>query len=440
MPSAPANTYVAAALTKTGGGPGDAGPLGLQIQQFSGLDFPWADYHPHGVLSSSDGQLGADGVTFAMNMLLRWDDLDLALSRLLGYSYRDTTQGTPGVLRRKLPWQHPQFNQLWVKNIASVKGIRLEGKSSVSVLIAGGGTGDSGDANLGPYSEFHLCQLTLNFWRPPYAVRSDRDITFPVLDPQTGNPTGNTLAHEWLRYTDRNWTIATQMLTREGSQFVWSPNQGLQMTPFQGSVGQKVTKLKLSRRWYQIPEACLFSSQDDFTTSGFPTNLLLTQTGGTNPITGYRLPVGSPITGCVNLPIGGGKLTNAPPYVSDSIQANRFFGFPMGTLLYEGAEIIPQPLQLPPYLMRIPTAGVNEALSQVQYDVIFHFEYFNPQKDQNVPMDFNGYNLAPFSGNGLWYAVQSQLGTDGANTAAYPSNPAQTPLHYADLSTLYKVL
>ena len=77
----------------------------LRIHPTSGLDFPWAEYHPDGVTGSSSHTCGPDGVTVAMRMLIYWDTLPYAVQQLLGYSYRDsgtlTPRGTPW-LRRKL--------------------------------------------------------------------------------------------------------------------------------------------------------------------------------------------------------------------------------------------------------------------------------------------------------------------------------------------------
>jgi hypothetical protein len=102
--------------------------------------------------------------------------------------------------------------------------------------------------------------------------------------------------------------------------------------------------------------------------------LIFTQTPASNIIVpSYTYPAGSTLPGCVNGPIGGGS--------DDSNPATRFFGFPAGTLLYIGAEITPRDLQLPAGLMSIPTFGItNEPISQVQYDVTFHFDYFDPAR------------------------------------------------------------
>jgi hypothetical protein len=127
----------------------------LQVQAGSGLDFPWAEYCPN-VQGLSDCSFGSDGVGAGMVMVIRWPDLLTAVTQLLGYSYRDlpyaqlgTTPPKP-ILRRKLPWQHPLFDQLWVKRISRVQGVVLQGKGSQGVLRTGG----VGGASLPPAGEF----------------------------------------------------------------------------------------------------------------------------------------------------------------------------------------------------------------------------------------------------------------------------------------------
>lgn len=397
----------------------------LQDYPFDNLSFPWAE--KTGGVSPSDGHLGEDGVAWGMVMYVYWKDLPKACYELLGYSWRDTeTQppNSPGIsgpngpnywLRRVLPWQHPYFNQLFVKSISSIKGIRMAGTNTISVddfseSPSEGSTG-SGLPNLGPWSDYFLAELTIQFWRPTYAIRSDEDI----LD-DFGNP------QEWLRYLDKEWQVDTQMLSREGMVFKYV-NGGLAGT-FPGSVGQKVTHLKLKRRWHNIPEAAIFALVDGVP-NGVPKNQLYTTTQTENPITGYIYAGGKSTGFCVNSPIGGGTTDTADL---------RFLGFPMGTLLLEGIEFIPKPLPLPPYLMDIPAIN-NEPISQVQYDVVFHWDYFDPPAGSGE--SFQGHNLMPYPGNGLWYAVQSQQDDDDPPTT---SGDLLTPFQYIDMTDLFRIL
>ena len=379
----------------------------LFVHPESGLTFPWSEYHPDGKIGSLDMAFGGDGVGIGMSMLINWSDLGTALQQLLGYSWRDTTVN-PSILRRKLPWQNAYSNQLWVKNISSVKGAILRGKQSLIVPI-----GDVGQPqNMGPGTIFQFAILTIHFWRPPYFVRTDQDIISAGGKPQ-----------EWLRYLDKNWELNTQMLSREGTVPVFASGPYAGQAP-PGSIGQNVAHLRIKRKWYELPEAALFSTAQDATPNGMPTNFLYTQTQTTNPITNFVYPAGSSLPNCVNSPIGGGT--------TDTDPTKRFFGHYMGTLLFVGAEWVVRPLQLPPFLMQIASIGGNEPISQVQYDVIFHFDLFDPPKDP--AQTIRGHNTFP-SPNGLWYPVRAQQDINGLT-----AGPFDTTFHYADFSDLFQIL
>lgn len=463
---------------------------GLRSHPTSGLSFPWAEYHPDPSTGSSTHSFGSDGVVVGMKIIIFWDDLPRACQEILGFSYRDasrlTPRGTPW-LRRKLPWQHPVWNQLYVKRISEVRGIRPQGKRFTSLLVAvltsaGQGVPFGGDGslpNLGPQTDFFLAELTLHFWRPPYYVRSDA----AVVSPTTGNP------QEWLRYVSKNWEMSLNMLSREGGTFKWLP--GIQPPAaadyFPGSVGQPLTHFKVSRTWYQIPEQALFSSIAGGPPEGLPRNMVYTQTAAENPLSkfdralgstqttfttntqttisstqttivnptatrttiqttvpnssqllaaaGYIYPASSPLGGCVNAPIGGGFAVDALGNWVDNTSASRLWGCYTGTLRFDGVTFTPQPLQLPPDLMLIPRLGTVEALAQQQYDVTFHFDLFDPPAGSTYGTPVRGHNLMPFSGNGLWYPILSQKDVNNVT-----SGPKLTPFMYADLTDLFYIL
>lgn len=486
-------------------------PLLLQRHANSGLDFPWA------FTGSFNLHLSDEGVGWVETMMINWGDLEEALVALLGYSWRDTstvaTLDFP-TLRRKLPWQHPYFNQLWVKGISEVRGLRMQGTNETSpptpidgghsfqTPIASPGTGVP--LNHGPWTNYERAVLVIQFHRPPYFIRSDA----AIVNINTGRQ------QEWLRYVDKQWSLSSQILKREGNQYVWagSPaNSGTNgvANGLPGSVGQTVHHQKLTRTWYQIPEAAIFATAQDATPSGQATRLVYTSSSVHNPITGYSHQGGliNPMINAVNSPIGGGMTTSravtltagnvvvdildttglngrdssydgdmvfnlisrgairtgtsivsvvantsitlsvAPTisgtsilrFISDYNVANRLFGCRMGTLRYDGVELIPRPLQLPPYLMQIPFIAGNEALSQQQYDVRIVFDIFDPPRAQMTSGLYpggaaRGHNLMPFSGNGMWYPINSQQGADGTLNP-----PFLTPHPYADLSDVFQI-
>lgn len=312
--------------------------------------------------SVADISMGPDGVAMGMVMIVFWDDLEEACQALLGYSYRDTDLD-PVQLGRVLPWRHPYWTQLWCTRIVKVQGLDNRGKDD--------GFGD------GPFTDYAFARLTLQFTRPPYAILDDLD---PLVNLGLGG------RQEWMRYTDRFWTPSIQILSREGMQYKFV--EGAAGSPlnraFPGSVGQKLSKVGLKRTWYQIPEKAVYNS------AGFPANLIYSLGDTTIQL-----------LGCVN---------NAS-----------FFGCAAGTLLYTAVEITPRPLHLPAFLMDIQGESV-----QLQYDVTFHYEYFDPPIGGGGATT-HGHNCMPYAKDGLWYKVASQVG-------------GTLPFPYAVFPNMFKIL
>ncbi len=411
----------------------------LNVHPLSGLSFAWSESIGPNVQAVWSASFGPEGVGEGMVIYVAWSDLPKALQELLGYSYRishgNDTPPTVSVLRRVLPWQSPQWNQMYVQKVSQVRGLTFAGKTNTAGF-GGGGAGAAGKINLGPHSTYEFAEITVQFHRPLYFVLSDKAI---IVD---GKP------REWLRYTEKNWNPDIQILSREGSVFTFTAGQGTPPTdsPFPGTVGQKIMRYGVSRKWHQIPEAAIFELDSDQQPNGRPTNICYTQTNTTNPITGIPYTAYdnsvikqhvSPIGGCVNSPIGGGIVDT---------ESLRFLGAPMGTLLYKAVKITPTPLQLPPALMQIPIIANNTALSQVQYDIEFFFDYFDPVRDSTIYNSdavtasgarlrdaIRGHNLMPWSGNGRWYAVNAKVVVDGGLFKA-------TPFDYADFSDLFQIL
>lgn len=412
----------------------------------------WAEWQGNdGTIGAGDASLSPDGVSCSMTIYIFWEDLNEFLTAVLGYSQRLNFKDRPSILTRKLPWQHPYWNQLFVKRVSSVKGLQLRGQSQANPVDlfepARGGVGAGYDQNFGPWTEFSYALLTLQFWRPPYYVLSDA----AIMD-------ANSYQQEWMRYVTFQESQSGQMLSREGQTFKYTDGQGIEAgRQFVGSVGQAVMKGELLLHWHELPQAAIFETGADGFPMGLPANLNYMRTGTRNPITGYpqfgpgpngqfRDPTtfvanGPPLTFTVNSPRDGG--------VDDSDPAKRFFGYPMGTLAYKRREIIPRDLQLPPYLMLIPQIAQNVAIAQQQFDVKFTFGFFDPPRSPAVRGNMNltaagafitqacrGHNLMPYSGDGLWYAVQSQGRVLGGNDDLPPT----TPFQYGVFHDLFQIV
>ena len=401
----------------------------------SGLPFKWTWPDPQ----NADSSLGPDGCSATMQMLINWIDLPVAVFFLLPVTIRSgawppvwpPSSRSASKLQRNQAWPHPYFNWLVVKRISSVKGLQSAGQSLTNAVDfgmprSGNSQGPGTYMNIGPWAEFSFALLTLEFWKPPYPQLSDAAVT-----------DANGFQREWLRYMDQQYAVDSQILSREKSALVWT---NAALTPgFTGSAGQVVSHLHITRRWYDIPATAIFNASPISSADGLPYNMLYTRTPTTNPITrgigsggNFTYAAGSPIIGCVNSPISSDGSNITDPATADNDPNSRFFNCPMGTLRLDGVEFIPQPLQMPPALLFIPAIANNEAASQVRYDVVFHFDYFDPV--QGGGETFRGHNLFPFPGNGLWYSARFQQ--DANNTT---TGPFTTPFNYADFSDLFKI-
>ncbi len=419
----------------------------LQRYPLSGLNFSWAftvirPGHWSGSMSA-----GTEGVIVTEEMLVYWDDLVDPLVNMLGQLLGFSIRTAPGFLSRILPFQHPTFTQLWCTRISSVAGIQDRGIDSVNVVPL------VGNVKVAPTSQFTLAKLTLQFTRPHYAVLADND---PLLaEDQYG------YAQEWNRYTDRFWTPSTQMLSSEREQFIWAEGApGGRGVGFndgqisQGSFGKRVQRQKLKRTWYELPEAGVYDS------NGYPINLIENQftLNVTGAVAGsdtphavgkkqIRLTIDEAIPGLcpfervtvrgvtgtteangywavgdvsgggdqfdligsifINNYVNGGLVTT--DQIGGLINNQIFFGQPIGTLLYENVEITPRDLQVPPALMGILSESV-----QLQYNVTFHFERFNPTLGSpgvnGIFPVTGGHQTAPWSNDYQFYPLRTKYG------------------------------
>lgn len=349
---------------------------GIQTQAGSGLNFPWREYVGK-TGSMADASFGHDGSAIGMSIIINWADMEQAIQSLLGYSYREVFNASKFRIRRVLPWRHPRFEQMWCTRITSVKGHKIKTKRaffpnrSVTDVPSGG-----------PLSDYEYGILALQFTRPRYAVLSDIEVGW-TADAVENNQ------EEYRRFIDRFWTPTAQILSREGTTFKFSPGVMPAGQPFPGSVGYRLGKMKLSRKWHQVPELAIYDS------SGFPRNLFFDV---------------------------GAKLGT----ILSTVNKTTFFGCPPGTLLYLGCDITPMPLPMPPRLMEL----VGESRYQ-QYDVTLHFEYFDPPRgylknpddtpgaqisefatiNGEAAWERRGHNLMPWSKDGRWYPIESQATT-----------------------------
>lgn len=464
-------------------------PLTFQVWPGSGLTFGWR--FVAGSTWPGDLSLGFEGGSvLTEQMEIQFADLvNPAVNvpgQLLGWSERvpSTQLGTIGLgqpppqsqLNRHLPFQHPLYPELWCTRITRVEERQSQGYD-LNVIIP------RSFENSAPYGKYTLARLTLMFTRPPYAIVSDSDMDLSHTDALTGS------RQEWLRYTDRFWSVNTQILGREQQQYQFAegrPSQlgtppGSKPAPFPSAFGKPVSHQKLKRTWYQVPEAGVYDANgypanlfDGFLTryivgaanngSGFVrlslsgtnggpagpggipygltkySRLTITGTGSYGSMVGYD---GYWSVGAVNPGAGTVDLLDAKynPAVSTgtvrtdplvgTVNNTQFLGVNAGALLFETAEVTPRPLQMPASLM-----GIFNETVQLQYDVTLHFDRFDPALGGgDPPPTTRGHNTAPWPGDGgNFYLVTSQTPPDGQRSYTY------TPFGWTYLPFLWQCL
>lgn len=342
----------------------------LDVHGDSGLTFPWTEFvSKRGNVATLN--TGHAGVNATMDIIIRYDDLEDAIKEILGYSER-VAAGDSFVLSRKVPFKHQRFPQLWCTRITRATGLKFSGKTIRNI-----------GPHVGTFAKHDYVMLSLLFTRPQYSVLSDDDIVV------------NGERREWMRYLDRVWKPNVEILTREGSTFKFKLNPNFdpagtlpmpEGTEFQGALGQRLPRLRLSRKWHQLPVNAVYDS------NGFPKALVYDPDNFNNP----------------------DPTVDAPGIRLGSVNSQVFLGHPIGTLLYAGVEIAPRQLPMPQNLMNL---GFGESVYE-QLDVTFHLDYFDPPrgklKDTNQFITQRGHNLMPWSGDGRWYPVLTK-GYDDAD-------------------------
>src|SRR5438067_1464069 len=133
-------------------------PDRLVVQPGSNLKIPWAFVTPapggdaHDAVWASD----ASAVTEVLDIPWSYYTDSFGAGYVLGYSKwtRLGLPGTPGVIRRTLPMQHPAFPWLWATRISGAKGLKWLRKNTAPT---------GGRYVAGPYSDYDRARLTVVF-------------------------------------------------------------------------------------------------------------------------------------------------------------------------------------------------------------------------------------------------------------------------------------
>lgn len=337
----------------------------------------WLEYTGPRGGGTFDASFGGSDAQATMQILVPfwYPDVLQVPSKILGWSKANS--GTAGRIERHLPMRHPIWDWMYASRISSVKGI---GPGELSQLLLGSQTSAefsntkiTGMAAGGAHSRVQSLLLTVTFTTPNYYVRADADVS-----------------NEWDRYVSKTQTPITQVLTREAGGVIWQETGGTGgpsitppnnvVTSVQGWQAQLVTKTRLRWVWHQVPDNGLFATSNGADPEVFTSSSSLNNGRA------------------VNLEQAVGKVNN-----------DIFCNYPIGTLLFEGYELIPG--QVP--LATRYTGGDATEPPPLTWDVVLNFLHFDPR---HITGNSRGHNLLPHP-NGYWYLVSTAVG--GAYLHAY---------------------
>lgn len=197
------------------------------VQPGSDLTIPWREYiSKTGV--TSDSQWKADGSQAQMTVDVLWEQRELAVQNILGYSYR-----IGGSLARVLPMRHPDTVWLYATNIASMRGVDWRGKVD-----------DEGDEPLtqaGPYSRYGIARITINFGTLPYDVIEDG------------------VGDEWDRFVIKTSKPASEMVSMDRAQYAFIDGPpGTKGATFKGQINRRISRSTVVWQWINVPTDFIF--------------------------------------------------------------------------------------------------------------------------------------------------------------------------------------
>jgi hypothetical protein len=328
--------------------------------------------------SPSTASFQTDGGSASMDLLIDGDKLEYLISGVLG-SVQKANDGT-GRIVRSLPAAHPYYDWLYATKIDSIQGIRPTKR------LIGGDFQRQKQIHMRDFVFYEKYKVKLTFEPRPYLVATDEAIN-GNRGPKKwwkdieGNSEIFVDNKEYLRFFDLECKPAAEILSSPQGQFKFfrSDAAAPHDTPISnqngGGVGILIGKQKLKFTWFFVPYEIVFSE---------------------------------------NVLSGLGKVNQYP-----------FYGYPAGTLLFEGVEIkrYPPPAQIilaDPFI-RGPVGAklcditfVCTALIQTPRDLGGGIpDYNNAIGNFRVPF---GHNLVPWPGDLKYYYSLSSAPTGAGFT------------------------
>lgn len=303
---------------------------------------------------------------------LAWDIEDDGTGIIVQRFIADTlgfSSATRETIHRGMPARHPYIPWLFASHISQIQTIGPKSQ----VIFSNPDPNNGEKIAMEVYKHW---RFTVVYETPTYAILTDAQINRP--------------REEWRRFVFWDQETSVQMIQQTQGGFKYPPEaagifglDGGQVIAKAGGLSTRLIKKKVVLNWLMVPDVGLF---------------------GRGGISSGQQPV--------NLDAGLGRINkyNWPTF-------GTYFGYPRGTLLFEGYKITPRtmPNIIPPDFANLigdpPVFIVNRA-----WDVRLEFSYFDPP-----PADSSkrGHNLVPLvaatalSGI-LWYRIllNADIATD----------------------------
>lgn len=322
---------------------------------------PWAEavgFHgDHGPKGSFSYQGNSH---MSLSIWVYWEDGIQAVIDLLGTNFYDLSGGSPGVLRRVPPMQHPIMPWMFCTTIIDMTPVAWVKKGIFPDAYAAFPDNTQTQPVCSNYDRW---LITAGFEVPKFAV---------LTDIQMANRYG-TPWQEWQRFVEWPNQPVDETLIREAGSFTFAEGPaGVVGNPFQSPTPQQIPNSEVHATWKRVPRNGLFVPGTDWL------NINITSR--------YK-----------------------------TLNQATFLNQPKGTLRFEGAIAHPLPSPVPPQLQGIVLGNIN-----CYYDVDMIFSYRNPPPFGIN----KGHNIAPFPSqapgtSGQWGLVTVDGTPTGASIFAY---------------------
>lgn len=297
-------------------------------------------------VSPSTAAFGMDGGSSQIDFIVNRTQIEAFLENILG----GAVLGIDGRLSRALPMAHPEFNWMYASKINTFQGVGLAGAnvsedSPISIV-------DTVERKMPLFlAVYEKYRISVQFEPRPYLVLTDtqthqyqKDTFYYKPDGVVGNFTD---WGEYRRFTRIEFEPHAELLTsNNGAFFHHSPSlPGGLAQPIGGATGAGprivVVKNKVKITWFFVP---------------------------------YKMVTS------VNITEAYGRISY------DASFATPFFGFPQGSLLFEGININDYPGPFPTTAVDFGAPPDAEDIDQSIYankycDIVFNFSHFEIPKE-----------------------------------------------------------